>query len=98
MTKKEIKKRIEDSFSLANMLNTAMGGHMDSFKIVGTPLKCGGYVAYVYNLKENRLEWHMKNTDVHEGTRMQSKDVPEKLSEILSQTECIVKKYVWFGE
>ena len=85
MTKKEIKRRIEDSFSLANILNTAMAGHMDSFRIVSTQLKDGGQVVYFYNLKENRLEFHMKNTDEHQGITMQSKDVPETLSEILSR-------------
>lgn len=98
MTKKEIKKKIEDSFSLANMLNTAMGGHMESFRIVSTSLIDGGHVAYVYNLKENRLEFHMKNTDEHCATGIQSKDVPEKLSEILSRTDFIIRKYTWLGE
>ena len=98
MTKKEIKKRIEDSFSIANMLNTGMDGNMKSFRIVSTSLIDGGHVDYYYNLKENRLEFHLKNNDVHEGIRMQSKDVPEKLSEILSQANFVVKKYRWLGE
>lgn len=98
MTKEEIRKRIEDSFSLANILNTALAGHMENFRIVSTPLKDGGQVVYFYNLKENRLEFHMKNTDEHQGVTMQPKDVPETLSEILSRIDFLVKKYVWFGD
>ena len=96
MTKKILKKKIEDAFSLANMLNTKMGGDMDSFRIVSTSLVDGGYFDWYYDLRENRLEWH--NKDIHQGIRLKPREVPEKLSRILSNCDFVVKKYIWLGE
>ena len=96
MTKKKLKKKIEEVFSLANMINTKVSGNMDSFRIVSTPLKDGGHFDWYYDLRENRLEWHTK--DIHQAIRLKPREVPEKLSRILSNCDFVIKKYIWLGE
>ena len=98
MTKNELKKKIEGSIALTNKLNVAMQGGIQHFRIVTAKLKDGGQVDYYYDLETGKLIFQFKNTDSAMGTKKSLNDVPEFLSELLSQTDCIVRKYVWLGE
>ena len=95
MTKEEFKKKIEAAISEGDAI--AKAAAVDGFQIVSTKLIRGG-TDYFYNYRLKAIVMVNKSSGDKYMLKASLEEVPEKLSDMLVDFDCIIKKYKWFGE
>ena len=96
MKKEELKEKLNGYVSFANNFKKGYPFRV-RIGIVETKLPYGGCVQYFYDLTDNMIVIYYVNLDEAKGLECSIEEMPEILSDVLSEFDCDILEYKWLN-